>query len=122
MRPESPRAVLAALLLGASQAAAQKPNSGMPHMGGGILYHAPQWSPDGRSLLASANLDGDTEIYLIRADGSALRQPTRNTVPDDMAHWSADGRRVLFESERSGAAAHYSMDLAGGGRSSGAHR
>jgi hypothetical protein len=54
-------AVLAALLLGASQGAAQKPNSGMPHTGGGIMYHAPQWSPDGLWLLASANLDGDAE-------------------------------------------------------------
>lgn len=106
--------MLAALLLGASQGAAQKPNSGMPHTGGGIMYHAPQWSPDGLWLLASANLDGDAEIYLIRADGSGLRQLTRNTVPDDMARWSADGRRVLFESERSGAAAQFSMDVDGG--------
>jgi len=105
--------VVAALLSGASQGAAQKPNSGMPHMGGGIMYHAPQWSPDGLSLLASANLDGDAEIYLIRADGSSLRQLTRNTVADDMARWSADGRRVLFESDRSGTSAQYSMNLDG---------
>lgn len=113
MRSGSPWALLAVLLSGANQAAAQKPNSGMPHMGGGVLYHAPQWSPDGLWLLASANLDGDAEIYLIRADGSALRQLTRNTVPDDIARWSTDGRRVLFESARSGATAQYSMNLDG---------
>jgi Tol biopolymer transport system component len=85
----------------------------MSHVGGGIMYHAPQWSPDGLWLLVSANLDGDTEIYLIRADGSARRQLTRNTVPDDIARWSTDGRRVLFESARSGARAQYSMNLDG---------
>jgi Tol biopolymer transport system component len=105
---------LAALLLGANPAAAQKPNSGTSHMGGGIMYHAPHWSPDGRFLLVSANLDDDAEIYRIRADGTALRQLKRNMVSDDMARWSADGQRMLFESERSGAAAQYSMNLEGG--------
>jgi TolB protein len=81
----------------------------MQHPAGTIMFHAPQWSPDRQWILVSANLDGDTEIYLVRPDGSALRQLTRNTIADDMARWSSDGRRVLFESERSGAA-QYSMN------------
>jgi len=107
-----------ALTIGAAapfaRAIAQHPAGGMSHPHGGIMYHAPQWSPDGEWIVVSANVDGDTEIYLIRPDGSALRQLTRNTVPDDIARWSADGRRVIFESERSGQAAQYSMNLAGG--------
>ena len=91
----------------------QKPNTGMPHMRGGIMYHAPQWSPDGQWLVVSANVDGDSEIYLVHPDGSAFRQLTHNHVPDDMARWSADGNRVLFESERSGKTTQYSMKLDG---------
>ncbi len=112
-RPGSQLAGLAVLLFCADQGAAQKPNSGMPHMGGGVMYHAPQWSRDGRWLVASANLDGDTETYLISADAKALRQLTHNTVADDMARWSADGRRVIFESDRSGTTARYSMSVDG---------
>jgi Tol biopolymer transport system component len=92
--------------LGAAHA--QQPHA-MTH-GGGVMYHAPQWSPDGQWIVASTNRDGDTEVVLIRPDGSGLRQLTRNTVPDDMARWSRDGRRVLFQSDRSGSTAQYSMN------------
>ena len=96
-------------------ARAQPPNSGMRHMGdGGVMYHAPRWSPDGKWLVVSSNLDGDAEIYLIRPDGGAFRQLTRNNIPDDNARWSADGRRILFERKPSGATVQSSMDLEGG--------
>jgi Tol biopolymer transport system component len=95
-------------------AIAQHPAGGMSHPQGAIMYHAPHWSPDGEWIVVSANVDGDTEIYLVRPDGSARRQLTRNTAPDDIAQWSADGRRVVFESERSGRAAQYSMNRDGG--------
>ena len=98
-------------LISGSRAAAQPPNSGMPHTtGGGVMYHAPRWSPDGKWIVASANRYGDTEIYLLRPDGSAIRQLTRNNVPDEAARWSDDGRRVLIQSDRSGATVHYSMN------------
>src|SRR5688572_7467889 len=80
------------------------------HSHDGIMYHAPRWSPDGQWILASANRDGDTEIYLVRADGGELRQLTRNNVADDGAQWSNDGRRIVFQSERSGMPARYSMN------------
>ena len=95
-------------------ATAQHPSAGMPHAHGAIMYHAPQWSPDGQWIVASANVDGDTEIYLVRPDGGGRRQLTRNTVPDDVARWSRDGRRVLFEREQSGRKGWYSMNLDGG--------
>ena len=110
------RWVLAIAIVAAPQAsaAAQQPSGGMSHAHGGIMYHAPQWSPDGQWIVVSANVDGDTEIYLVRPDGSARRQLTHNAVPDDIARWSEDGRRVMFESERSGTKGQYSMDLYGG--------
>jgi Tol biopolymer transport system component len=85
----------------------------MTHPGGAVMYHAPQWSRDGRWLLVTANRDGDSEVYLVRADGGELRQLTHNSASDDIARWSPDGSRILFESDRSGAQAQYSMRLDG---------
>jgi TolB protein len=85
----------------------------MMHANGAVMYHAPQWSRDGRWLLVTANRDGDSEVYLVRADGRELRQLTHNSASDDVAHWSAEGTRIVFESDRSGAQAQYSMRLDG---------
>ena len=107
--------VLAAIMVAPlAPATAQHSMGPASHAPGAIMYHAPQWSPDGQWIVASANVDGDTEVYLLRPDGTDRRQLTRNNVPDDIARWSDDGRRVLFQSERSGRLAEYSMNLEGG--------
>src|SRR5688500_14975357 len=104
--------MVAVIALGAAPVAAVAQHSPgtMAHPPGAIMYHAPQWSRDGAWILASANIDGDTEIVLVRPDGSALRQLTRNTVAENVARWSNDGRRVLFESERTGTIGWYGMN------------
>jgi Tol biopolymer transport system component len=68
---------------------------------GAVMYHSPQWSPDGKWILVSANREHDGEIYLVRADGGEIRQLTHNDV-DDIGRWSDDGPRVLFESSQPG--------------------
>src|SRR5262245_63346482 len=40
------------------------------------------WSPDGRKIAYSSNLDGDPEIYVMNADGSDPRRLARNGVSD----------------------------------------
>jgi TolB protein len=40
-----------------------------------------------------------TEIWVASPDGSGARQLTSNTVWDGHAHWSPDGRRIVFTSE-----------------------
>jgi len=51
----------------------------------------------------ASNHDGDYEIYLINADGSGLTQLTNNTGVDDrQPAWSADGRRIAWESTQGG--------------------
>lgn len=97
-----------------AMAQGQVPQTGMPHAHGGIMYHAPRWSPDGKWLVASADPDGNGDIYLVRADGGELRRLTRTTGAEDMARFSDDGRRILFQSEISGATTDLSMNLDGG--------
>jgi Tol biopolymer transport system component len=57
----------------------------------------PVWSPDGSTLVYSLTLlRSDFEIFTVGADGSGLRQLTRNAVQDWMPAWSPRRRRIAF--------------------------
>ncbi len=58
-------------------------------------------SPDGQ-WLAFDTLPPGEDLYLVRADGSGLRQLTRDEHRDRIPRWSPDGRLLLFYSNRSG--------------------
>ena len=61
---------------------------------------APSFSPDGTRIAFTSFRDGNGEIYVMNADGSAERRLTRNAAHDDHAAWSPDGRRIAFASTR----------------------
>jgi Tol biopolymer transport system component len=63
--------------------------------------------PPGEELIAfSSNRDGDFELYVMRPDGSGLRQLTHNEerganqARDESPSWSPDGKRIAFVSTR----------------------
>lgn len=49
----------------------------------------PAWSPDGRHLAFVSDRDGDAEIYLVRADGTAPTRLTRARGADWLPRWIA---------------------------------
>ncbi|HYN21107.1 MAG TPA: protein kinase, partial [Thermoanaerobaculia bacterium] len=58
-------------------------------------------SPDGQ-WLAFDTLPPQEDLFLVRADGTGLRQLTRDEGRDRIPRWSPDGRLILFYSDRSG--------------------
>lgn len=55
------------------------------------------WSPDGRRIAFTSERDGDEEIYVMNADGSAERKLTALPGVDATnAAWSPDGTQISF--------------------------
>jgi Tol biopolymer transport system component len=60
--------------------------------------------------------DGNTEIYVMNADGSDPTRLTDNPAIDRDAAFSPDGRRIAFVSERDGNSEVYIMNADGSGQ------
>lgn len=81
----------------------------------------PAWSPDGtRILFARARDDGDgggdTDLFVMRADGTDVRRLTVDAGEDWAGAWSPDGSRIVFNSNRSGTYDLYVMAADGSGQ------
>jgi TolB protein len=70
-------------------------------------------SPDGTEFVASLSRSGNLELYLVGADGSIVRQITRNRCIDSSPAFSPDGGRIVFVSDRSGSPQVYMMNRDG---------
>src|SRR3954454_10316997 len=65
------------------------------------------WSPDGSKIAYRVGPDGDTEIWVVNADGSNPHQitTTPNVAPCSPCYssqpaWSPDGRSMVFRTDR----------------------
>ena len=52
---------------------------------------SPRWSPDGASIAFVASRDGRTDVYLIAAEGSGLRNLTSDGAVRDELAWDGNG-------------------------------
>ena len=75
----------------------------------GRSFTTPQLSPDGRWLLVTGSSMAEkeklvnTDIYVVRTDGSDLTQLTYHPGNDMSAVWAPDGKSIYFLSQRGSA-------------------
>ncbi len=80
----------------------------------------PVVSPDGTTIVftqSSLDLDANrrrSDLWLVKTDGSGLRQLTTDPASDSSPVWHPDGTAVFFSSSRSGSSQVWRLDLASG--------
>jgi dipeptidyl aminopeptidase/acylaminoacyl peptidase len=80
----------------------------------------PQVSPDGKHVIyvvTKVDLPANkssSNLWLASADGKTRRQLTTTPKSDRHPRWSPDGKRILFQSNRSGSLQLWLIDVAGG--------
>ena len=62
----------------------------------------PSWSPDGNKIAFVSGRDGDTEIYVIGADGQGLERVTHNFLGGFSPSFSPDGQRIAYWGDEAG--------------------
>lgn len=81
----------------------------------GKSFTSPQLSPNGRWILCTGSSVSEkekisnTDIYVVRTDGTGLTQLTFHPGNDLSAVWSADGKSIFFLSQRGSAKRLYNV-------------
>lgn len=125
-------AVLAALAITASLAAAEEPTlyqeptmsrSSIVFAYGGDLWsvaraggtasrltthvgveRSPRFSPDGSTIAFTGEYDGNVDVFVVPAAGGVPRRLTFHPGNDEVVGWTGDGKKVLFRSARASVA------------------
>ena len=56
----------------------------------------PRLSPDGKWIAFSSNRYGDSDVFVIPAEGGTARRLTFHSAPDTVVGWSRDSNRCSF--------------------------
>src|SRR5712691_2099741 len=67
----------------------------------GTCFGQPVWSPDGSRIAFVMTINGNTDIYLMNPDGSAVRRLTTSPAEDEFPVWSPDGTTIAYDSSGS---------------------
>jgi Tol biopolymer transport system component len=81
---------------------------------GSMLAGFPDPSPDGE-WLAFVSMGRQRDVFVVRSDGTGLRQLTDDMHRDLWPRWSPDGRQIAFTSDRSGSTEVWVINRDGSG-------
>jgi hypothetical protein len=76
---------------------------------------AAAYSPDGTRLVFDSSRDGNTQVYVMDADGSNQRRLTQDDSDDWGAAWSPTGKQIAFNAAFSGEMQIYVLGVDGNG-------
>ena len=79
-----------------------------------IEGQAPAWSPTGDWIVFVREMDGRGDLFLVRPDGSGLRDLVAGPADDVDPTWTPDGTAVVFASDRAGDHDLYRVEVDGG--------
>ncbi|MGH7471051.1 MAG: hypothetical protein ACRENP_24135 [Longimicrobiales bacterium] len=74
---------------------------------------APSWSADGTRIAFFSERDGNSELYIMDADGNNPTRLTRMPSSEGYPQLSPDGRSIAFDSDRADGFDIYIMDVDG---------
>jgi len=75
---------------------------------------SPRFSPDGKWIAFSGRQNGNTDVYVMPANGGEIRQLTYHSAGDDVNSWSWDSRYIYFSSTRMGNQSGFKVSVDGG--------
>jgi TolB protein len=75
----------------------------------------PDWSPDGEWIAFASDRSGELEIWVVRADGTGLRQVTTGPGAKSWPAWSPDGRKILYTRSAEGKQGLWLVEADGSG-------
>jgi TolB protein len=73
------------------------------------------YSPDGTRIAFTATEGGNSDVWVMAADGTGARRLTKEPALDLSPTWSPDGKRLAFVSDRAGTPQIYVMGADGSG-------
>lgn len=62
-------------------------------------FSNPAWSPDGKTIVVSGLVNGQTDLYALDLRSRKVRRLTNDRAAEILPTWSADSKRIAFSSD-----------------------
>lgn len=63
-------------------------------------FSNPAWSPDGKTIVVSGLVDGQTDLYAYDLKTKKVRRLTNDRAAEILPQWSADGRLLTYSTDK----------------------